>query len=625
MRTGFLGKCPAHCPPLTDLFSLSQAEMQIQDQKLLLTLRHLRSVLEELRSESAHWEDAVSSRGTSPIRARAGSEGRGHQPVSSRRLAQLLQGVKIALRTSGHLLLGVVRIYNRKAKYLLADCSEALLKMKMTFRPGLVDLPKENFEASYSAITLPEEFHDFEIQNVNAIGVLEKFTQNQSRPEEITLREDYHNVLLFQARNFGAEAEILRSHSFFDDNILLNSNGPLVEHSSGSLNAEKSLLYDSGDGFGDEGAAGEMIDNLLQDDENILLEDMHLNKEVSMPPEPPNTIVVEPDNPECTHLLENEKMHETTLSNEEEGFTLVPIDTSDIAWKRKNKKRKLLIDPVKEISSKTMHKQLTFFADTLMVLELAPPTQRLMMWKTRGGVDTLLSSATQDLIHTELKMDIVSLAAEESSLMNVTLAQGIENSSVELESHKTGMKCFSLMTLCRNSDRKQAAARFYSFLVLKKQRAIELSQSAPYADIIATATAHTGHSTHRVTAHAGPQHTQGHSTRRATAHTGSQHTQGHSTHRVTAHTGPQHTQATRHKGPQHTQAIAYTGHSTHRPQHTQGHSTHRPQHTQGHSTHRPQHTQTTAHIDHSTHRVTAHTGHKTHRATAHTGHSIHRP
>ncbi|KAM5305138.1 uncharacterized protein C20orf202 homolog [Glossophaga mutica] len=69
------------------------AEMQIQDQKLLLTLRHLHSVLEELRSESAHWEDARSSGGASPIRARAGSEGRGQPPVSSRRLAQLLQGV----------------------------------------------------------------------------------------------------------------------------------------------------------------------------------------------------------------------------------------------------------------------------------------------------------------------------------------------------------------------------------------------------------------------------------------------------------------------------------------------------------------------------------------------------
>nr|KAF6470841.1 hypothetical protein HJG59_001822 [Molossus molossus] len=69
------------------------AEMQIQDQKLLVTLTHLHSILEELRSESAHWEDAMSSRGASPIRARAGSEGQGHKPMSSRRLAQLLQGV----------------------------------------------------------------------------------------------------------------------------------------------------------------------------------------------------------------------------------------------------------------------------------------------------------------------------------------------------------------------------------------------------------------------------------------------------------------------------------------------------------------------------------------------------
>nr|XP_012610339.1 double-strand-break repair protein rad21-like protein 1 isoform X3 [Microcebus murinus] len=313
--------------------------------------------------------------------------------------------VKIALRTSGHLLLGVVRIYNRKAKYLLADCSEAFLKMKMTFRPGLVDLPKENFEAAYNTITLPEEFHDFENQNMNAIDVSEHFTQNQSRPEEITLRENYENDLLFQAGSFGEEAEILRRHSFFDDNILLNSSGPLLEHSSGSLTGEKFLFYDSGDGFGDEGAAGEIIDNLLKDDENILLEDTHLNTEISLPPEPPSTIAVKPDNPEYVCLPENEKKDETTLSsNEEEGFTLDPIDASDIAGKRKDKKRRLLIDPVKEISSKIMHKQLTFFTDTLTVLELAPPTQRLMMWKKRGGADTLLSTASQDLIHAELKM-----------------------------------------------------------------------------------------------------------------------------------------------------------------------------------------------------------------------------
>jgi cohesin complex subunit SCC1 len=50
--------------------------------------------------------------------------------------------VPMALRMSGHLLLGVVRIYSRKVKYLMSDCSDALVKIKMAYRPGgAVDLP----------------------------------------------------------------------------------------------------------------------------------------------------------------------------------------------------------------------------------------------------------------------------------------------------------------------------------------------------------------------------------------------------------------------------------------------------------------------------------------------------
>ena len=40
-------------------------------------------------------------------------------------------GGPLALRTNGQLLLGVVRIYNRKTRYLLDDCTEALMKIKM--------------------------------------------------------------------------------------------------------------------------------------------------------------------------------------------------------------------------------------------------------------------------------------------------------------------------------------------------------------------------------------------------------------------------------------------------------------------------------------------------------------
>ena len=69
--------------------------------------------------------------------------------------------MKLALRTSGHLLLGVCRIYSRKVKYLLADCNEAFVKIKLAFRPGLIDLPKEKQQASVDAITLPEKFPEY--------------------------------------------------------------------------------------------------------------------------------------------------------------------------------------------------------------------------------------------------------------------------------------------------------------------------------------------------------------------------------------------------------------------------------------------------------------------------------
>lgn len=61
----------------------------------------------------------------------------------------------MALRLSGQLLLGVSKIYDRKAKYLLEDCSDAVFKIKTAFKPGAqVDLPAEQTKASVAAITL---------------------------------------------------------------------------------------------------------------------------------------------------------------------------------------------------------------------------------------------------------------------------------------------------------------------------------------------------------------------------------------------------------------------------------------------------------------------------------------
>ena len=72
----------------------------------------------------------------------------------------------LALRLSGQLMLGVVRIYSRKVNYLFQDCSEALVKIKQAFKPGGrddVDLPEGAETAPLGAITLPENYDDLEL------------------------------------------------------------------------------------------------------------------------------------------------------------------------------------------------------------------------------------------------------------------------------------------------------------------------------------------------------------------------------------------------------------------------------------------------------------------------------
>ncbi|KAL3926544.1 MAG: hypothetical protein SGPRY_003250 [Prymnesium sp.] len=71
----------------------------------------------------------------------------------------------MALRVSGHLLLGVVRIFSRKVTYLLSDCSDAINKIKESFRaPGPVDLPQGGTVRRNEDITNPDQFDEMELE-----------------------------------------------------------------------------------------------------------------------------------------------------------------------------------------------------------------------------------------------------------------------------------------------------------------------------------------------------------------------------------------------------------------------------------------------------------------------------
>ena len=107
----------------------------------------------------------------------------------------------IALRTSGQLMLGVVKVYDRKMNYLFHDCSEALAKAKQVFRrdsQGQVDLDPESAIAEERTITLPENYDDLEMYyDPNAkYGVMMEDLGEDGEHVRLALRVDRQSITL---------------------------------------------------------------------------------------------------------------------------------------------------------------------------------------------------------------------------------------------------------------------------------------------------------------------------------------------------------------------------------------------------------------------------------------------
>ena len=75
---------------------------------------------------------------------------------------------------------------------------------------------------------------------------------------------------------------------------------------------------------------------------------------------------------------------------------------SPVKETKAKRKRKLIVDSVKELDSKTIRAQLSDYSDIVTTLDLAPPTKKLMMWKETGGVEKLFSLPAQPLWNARL-------------------------------------------------------------------------------------------------------------------------------------------------------------------------------------------------------------------------------
>ncbi|KAM3872083.1 double-strand-break repair protein rad21-like protein 1 [Diretmus argenteus] len=266
----------------------------------------------------------------------------GYGPDYSRKTLSM----EIGMRTSAHLLLGVVRIYSKKAKYLLADCNDAVIKMSSAFRPGQIDMPVEGTEDSRKDITLIEDFTDFvhQLPQLNNIDVVDHFSLNQSRAEEITLKEDSGTSFL-TLMNIGDENQQI-----------------------GLLDMSFQSLAHRGDAFGDEDTGYDLSDDNREENEPMDVEPMDVEP---MDVEPPTL---------------NETSVTTLLANAEEGFILEPVDVTPTLDKKKTgkRRRRLVVDQVKELSDETIREQMADYSDLVVPLHMTAPTRQIMQWRETG-------------------------------------------------------------------------------------------------------------------------------------------------------------------------------------------------------------------------------------------------
>ncbi|XP_038704078.1 sister chromatid cohesion 1 protein 3-like [Tripterygium wilfordii] len=97
--------------------------------------------------------------------------------------------VPIALRMSGHLLFGVVRIYSKKVDYLYQDCNVIVSALRKAFSSIDVNLPEDARQAPIQSITLPDTF-DLDCVNLDDDILTEGYPDSHIKSQEdITLMD----------------------------------------------------------------------------------------------------------------------------------------------------------------------------------------------------------------------------------------------------------------------------------------------------------------------------------------------------------------------------------------------------------------------------------------------------
>ncbi|XP_061626419.1 double-strand-break repair protein rad21-like protein 1 isoform X3 [Phyllopteryx taeniolatus] len=337
----------------------------------------------------------------------------------------------IGLRISGSLLLGAAQIFSRKAKYLLTDCSHALDKLKLSFRP---EAPEEKNDLSYEGL--------------------------ESTLKEIPLSEDF--FFLPHSSDFNMPIECFSQHQSLPQEITMNEYTDMSQcHKVGHLDISLEILGQPQDSFGDEGAGlDRCLDFLINSSTHP---DFTNISPVGIPNEMPenSSINNQHDIPSgCSSDVnrrdptEEESLNQS--SHEQPTFVLLPVPDTSSGNKRR-RKRKLIVDQMTSLSDKVMRKQLSDDSDLLATIMMAPPTRQLMCWKENGTAVKLLARPCSNVIPSEIEeafpKDVIRVTYEEVAVMQQDDCEAHSNMSpLSTESLKDSSTEHKLTDVLYSSD-----------------------------------------------------------------------------------------------------------------------------------------------------------------------------
>ncbi|GJN35102.1 hypothetical protein PR202_gb23835 [Eleusine coracana subsp. coracana] len=117
--------------------------------------------------------------------------------------------VPIALRLSGHLLLGLVRIYSWKVNYLFQDCNRMVTTIRTAFASVQVDLPVGADHAPFESITLPATLNLDDLDLDDALSQLNTPDNNHQKTlDQITLSDEREYVMIDLDAEVGLEPPV---------------------------------------------------------------------------------------------------------------------------------------------------------------------------------------------------------------------------------------------------------------------------------------------------------------------------------------------------------------------------------------------------------------------------------